>query len=116
MKNKISETLKQIRQSKKISIKCVVEELKKYNIKISEVTLYGYENGHSQPNADTFVALCDIYGISSFDIFLNKQKEKTNQTFEKYNFLNSIGKQKADDYITDLSEQEKYTAMDIEDK
>lgn len=33
----------------------------------------------------------------------------TPQILQKYNSLNPLGQQKADDYITDLSEQPKYT-------
>ena len=32
-----------------------------------------------------------------------------NDTISKYDSLNDTGKQKANEYITDLSEQEKYT-------
>lgn len=38
------------------------------------------------------------------------------EILKKYNSLNSSGKQKADEYITDLSEQKKYTASDEEDR
>lgn len=36
------------------------------------------------------------------------------EILKKYNTLNSSGKKKADEYITDLSEQKKYTTADEE--
>ena len=38
-----------------------------------------------------------------------------NELIERYNSLNTLGQQKANEYITDLSEQEKYTKPDNED-
>ena len=34
---------------------------------ISDKTIYGYESGHRQPDADTLMAMCVIYGID--DVF-----------------------------------------------
>lgn len=39
----------------------------------------------------------------------NKFPSATPQILQKYNSLNPLGQQKADDYITDLSENPKYT-------
>ncbi len=30
----------------------------------SEKTIYGWERGHSQPNPDTLLDLCEFYGVS----------------------------------------------------
>lgn len=50
------------------SAKKVVTELRDYGFKISDKTLYGYESGDHQPDADLFLALCRVLGIDSFDI------------------------------------------------
>lgn len=39
-------------------------------------------------------------------------KQHRSNIIAKYDSLNSLGRQKADEYITDLSEQEKYTVPD----
>mgnify|MGYP003299044497 CR=1 FL=1 len=57
----IPAALKQLRKTSSYTAKDVTQMLTAYNINISEKTLYGYENGISMPNADTFVALCMIY-------------------------------------------------------
>lgn len=57
-----------------------------------------------------------------FDAALNYKDEPLSDqaimykdTITKYNSLNTLGKNKANEYITDLSEQEKYTKPDNED-
>lgn len=66
--------LKSKRKELKYSVKYVTEELSKYNINISEKTLYGWENNYRQPDADTFLILCLIYNISDI---LNYFADKT---------------------------------------
>lgn len=66
----ISAVLKQLRKTSGYVAKDVREKLTHYGIEISEKTLYGYESGLSMPNADVFVALCDIYNCDNpLDIF-----------------------------------------------
>lgn len=62
----IASLLKTKRKEAGLKIKTVVEELETYGIKLSEKTIYGYENGDRQPNADLFLVFCRIYGINSF--------------------------------------------------
>ena len=100
MKEYIAAVLKSLRNSKGFSADYVVNELKKLGNSISTVTLYGYENGVSQPKADTFLQICKIYDIKDFNIFF----ENNLQTVVKrnhYDELNETGKMKADDYIED---------------
>lgn len=61
----ISLMLKTKRRELKISVKSVLEQLHSYGIDVSDKTLYGWESGHRQPDADTFLILCKIYGIDS---------------------------------------------------
>ena len=62
---KIHLLLKQRRELCGFSVENVVERLERdFGIKISEKTLYGYENGVSMPKVPTFMALCTIYGVS----------------------------------------------------
>ena len=57
--------LKSKRKELNLKVSEVVSSLKLYGIEISEKTLYGYETGHRQPDADTFLSLCKIYEIES---------------------------------------------------
>lgn len=75
--NNIGIKLKEIRQSKGLSRKDVVEKLKKYGLDISDKTIYGYEVGRTSANADMFLALCEIYEIDDIlETFGYNTKEK----------------------------------------
>lgn len=112
LRNKIAQTLKLKRKSLGFSADYVVAELKKLGMNInSDKTLFGYENGVSQPKADMFLSLCKIYNIDNFDIFFDEEPAKKSNN---YNLLNAFGKQKADEYIEDLAENPKYTRNNIE--
>lgn len=62
---KIAALLKEKRKGRGMSVKGSVSELSKRGIDISEKTLYGWESGARQPDADTFLILCDIYEIKT---------------------------------------------------
>ena len=62
MKNpKIAEILKSSRKKKGYSVDEVALFLTKTKEPISPKTIYGWENGVSQPNADILMALCQYY-------------------------------------------------------
>lgn len=56
--------LKELRNKCGLSVPNVVRQLKFKNIIIAEKTLYGYENNVSNLKSSTFLALCEIYGVS----------------------------------------------------
>ena len=93
-KEEIAKVLKESRQRAGLSAKEVIEKLRLHDIKVSPKTLYGWESGHSQPNADTLLLLCDIYGID--DILRAFGYGKTeiglteNKTPEKVKLLNKV--------------------------
>ena len=62
--NDIAAVIKSARNNCGYSAQYVVTQLLEHEIKISETTLYGYENGVSRPSANTLMALCVIYGIN----------------------------------------------------
>lgn len=64
-KEQISSFLKQLRKTSGLSTHDVVYGLRAYDFEISPKTLYGYERGTSQPNADMFLALCKIYNCEN---------------------------------------------------
>lgn len=59
----IAEVLKQKRRELGLSAIEVTDRLEAAAIALSPKTLYSYESGHRQPDADTLMALCEIYGI-----------------------------------------------------
>lgn len=59
----IAEVLKNHRKSMRLSATEVTTRLAVYGVDISPKSLYSYESGHRQPDADTLMALCEIYGI-----------------------------------------------------
>lgn len=75
----IASVLKARRKETGLSVEFVVSALsEKYNIQISAKTIYSYESGHRQPDADTLLALCKIYGIKDiFEAFGYKKEEPT---------------------------------------
>lgn len=58
-------TLRALRESKKMSVKTVIEELKKYGQDITDKTLYSYENDKRAASADMLIALCQIYNCNN---------------------------------------------------
>lgn len=65
MKNRnIAEVLKQYRKLNKLSVADVSERLSSNSHFVAEKTIYGWESGQSQPDADTLMNLCGIYGIN----------------------------------------------------
>ena len=64
MKNKrIAEALKQSRKLNKMTVSDVSEKLSRKDRFVAEKTIYGWESGQTQPDADTLMNLCEIYGI-----------------------------------------------------
>ena len=82
MKEKIACILKECRKKNKFSVDYVANELKSQGFEIAPKTLYGYETGKNQPNADIFLCLCKIYNITSFDMFFDEvNTEYTNKSY-----------------------------------
>lgn len=60
--NNIGLILKKLRLESKLNWLEITTTMKeKYNIDIAQSTIYGYENNHRIPNADVFLALCQVY-------------------------------------------------------
>lgn len=79
-RERIAQVLKEKRKIKKMSVEEVSGILKSmHGIDISAKTLYSYETGHRQPDADLLMALCDIYGVTDImGEFRDKQKTSPN--------------------------------------
>ena len=75
----VASVLKKKRKESGLDVESVVSILhEQYEIKISVKTLYSYESGHRQPDADTLLALCEIYEIEDIlSAFGYKKEEPT---------------------------------------
>lgn len=66
MKNpNIGTVLKYYRKLNNLSVNEVSQLLLKYEIPAAVKTIYAWENGTTQPNADTLMLLCEIYHIEN---------------------------------------------------
>ncbi|MBR1848286.1 MAG: helix-turn-helix transcriptional regulator [Lachnospiraceae bacterium] len=64
MKNdEFAKILKQNRKQNNYSVSDVAYKLKEEHTIVAEKTIYGWESGQTQPDADTLLKLCKIYGI-----------------------------------------------------
>lgn len=66
MKNpNIARVLKYYRKLNQISVNDVSKILEENNNYAAPKTIYGWESGQTQPDADTLMFLCDLYGIEN---------------------------------------------------
>ena len=78
---RIAEVLMARSKAKKYSTEDVSKLLlANYAIKISAKTLYSYETGHRQPDADLLMALCEIYGIENIMEAFREPESETTKT------------------------------------
>lgn len=117
----IAKTLKRLREKSGLTADQVGEMVGK-----SGKTVNAWENNRGQPDAETLMELCDIYGVS--DILLEfRENAKTAPTeqvsesdFQKqrllhnYDSLNQTGKDKLVEYSDDLKVNPKYNVADEE--
>lgn len=66
MKNpNISKALKAYRKLNHYSVSDIVVKLAENHLSVAEKTIYGWECGRTQPDADTLLILCKIYKIDN---------------------------------------------------
>mgnify|MGYP000389766734 FL=1 len=64
MKNpNIAKVLKEYRKQNHYSVEDVVFKLEEQNLPFATKTIYGWESGQTQPDADTLMYLCKLYEI-----------------------------------------------------
>lgn len=63
---KLGNFLRDRRKALDLSVKDVVDRLKCHGVEVSTKTIYSWEADHRQPDADTFLLLCQIYDVNSF--------------------------------------------------
>lgn len=66
MKNpNIAKVLKEYRKLNHYSVEDVVLKLEEHHLPFATKTVYGWESGQTQPDADTLLVLCKIYRIDN---------------------------------------------------
>ena len=61
----VMKILKKVRKQSKLSADQVAEYLREeFNIDLSYKTIYGWEEGNSNPSVECFVGMCKMYGIT----------------------------------------------------
>ncbi|MBQ4531002.1 MAG: helix-turn-helix transcriptional regulator [Lachnospiraceae bacterium] len=81
MKNpQIARVLKYYRKLNNLSVNRVSELLTEYGSPAAPKTIYGWENGSTQPDADTLMLLCELYHIENIleSFGYKEQTKKTN--------------------------------------
>lgn len=111
--------LKEIRMAKKMSQSQLAKQLG-----VAQNTVSNWENGNRLIDTETLIRISSLFSIS-IDYILGNSDEASplkvieTKTLEKseieilFNKLNSLGKEKATEYISDLLENPKYTSEDI---
>lgn len=66
MKNSnFAERLRFYRQANQLSVQQVADQLAKDRKPVSVKSIYSWENGQTQPSADTLMYLCELYKINN---------------------------------------------------
>ena len=121
MTTKLCENLRNLRIAHKFTFKKLEESMKIHGCDVSASTLQRYESGII-PNVpyDSIIALSEIYQVSPCTLMgwdraplLNRIENELLYDFRK---LNSVGKEKAHDYIRDLTENSRYIEPPAEKK
>lgn len=91
--DRISYILKAKRKQLGLSVNEVLSRLQNEGVDISSPkTIYGWENGHRQPDADTFLVLCRIYNILSLKEIDNVAIPPTDITAEAHEVAQAYDK------------------------
>lgn len=100
MKDNLGTVLQKLRKEANLTAKDVAEKLQIMGYPISDKTLSGYETGIRMPNADVFMALCQIYNCKNIlEIFsfvkagYSIPTDEEWSTIEKYRLLDEYGKE-----------------------
>lgn len=100
----IAGTLKMKRKELGLSIDTVCKQLEKYDISLSKNSMYNYESGYRQPDADTLMALCEIYNIE--DILATFGYKKFHGTTESISEKKTINQGRLSPTLLEQDEQQ----------
>ncbi len=121
----ISDALKAKRKELNLTASEVALKLHDCGVTISPKTLYGWENGIRQPDADVFVILCQIYGIKSFSDLGNNRldsdkptrdaesQKKLDAIIQNFDRLNYAGQDRIAEFSDMLLSKNEYIKVQI---
>lgn len=115
-KESFGATLRALREREKLSVRNVIDELKRYNQVITDKTLYSYENDKRAASADMLIALCQIYKCNNiletfagFEPDYSIPDDTEWKIIEKYRNLDSHGTEMVDMVLeSEYKRVEKY--------
>jgi len=91
--------LAKLRKEKKYSQTKVVDYLNRHSKKkYSNIMVSQWENGYALPPVEQFLLMCEMYGVTD----IQKTFRGVNTDIPDYYKLNSLGKKRADEYISTL--------------
>lgn len=94
--NRVAKLLKTNRKARGLSVKDVVAALNDNGFDVAEKTYYGWEGGTRQPDANTFLQLCAVLGISAFPEEIKEASSLTDEAIRianKYDALPQKGRE-----------------------
>lgn len=83
-KQHIGKVLREYRKKNKLSVKDVAIKLQEHSVNISPKSIYGWENGETQPNAETLLLLCEIYNIEQILYTFGYTNRASNYAISEY--------------------------------
>lgn len=83
-KQHIGKVLREYRKKNKLSVKDVAIKLQEHSVNISPKSIYGWENGETQPNAETLLLLCEIYNIEQILYTFGYRNRASNYAISEY--------------------------------
>lgn len=95
--------LAELRNERGLRQSDVAEFLLSRGVEASQRSVSNWECGRTQPNADAFIALCELYGVRDvLEVFLGRPGSLSN--------LNALGRQRAEEYIRLLSADAEFSS------
>ncbi|NBJ90986.1 helix-turn-helix domain-containing protein [Acutalibacter sp. 1XD8-36] len=117
MENELfGKTLRELRLKAGCSVPETSKHLIDLGVRASAKTIYGWERGHSLPNADTLLYLCEFYNVQdilqAFGYKSCDTKSQEDILLANYHSLNEEGQEKMLDYSEDLVSSGRYKKSD----
>ena len=125
-KTVFGERVKAIRKKKRMTQSQLAEAIGK-----KETTIRKYENGSIEAPWNVIEAIAQVLDVSPYDLTIDVEQLKSDAKFfddiqqvfgedavlllRNFDSLNSIGKQKACDYVSDLIDNPKFKIVDHDD-
>lgn len=111
--DEIAKGLRLSRTSKKYTVNQMVEKLKHKGVDISAKTIYGWESGRRQPDADTLMLWCEICEVKDIMSLFGYDNEIENMTDEEVDAAIKETAEEAVEIFNSLSPELQQAALEI---